>query len=35
LVDVSDCAIIIRHADPVVGEINVHFPRAGFDVAAA
>jgi glutathione S-transferase len=35
LVGVSDCAIIVRRADPMVGEINVHFPRAGFDVAAA
>jgi glutathione S-transferase len=35
LVGVSDYAIIVRRTDPTVGEINVHFPRAGFDAAAA
>lgn len=34
LVGVSNSSIIIRRTDPMVGEINVHFPRAGFDVAA-
>ena len=27
--------IVIRHEDPSVGKVNVHFPRVGFDVAAA
>jgi glutathione S-transferase len=27
--------IIIRHEDPSVGKVNVHFPRVGFDVAPA
>ena len=28
-------AIVIRRSDPVVGEVCVHFPRAGFVVASA
>ncbi|MGA2291453.1 hypothetical protein [Bradyrhizobium sp.] len=27
--------IVIRHQDPSVGKVNVHFPRVGFDVAPA
>ena len=27
--------IVIRRSDPAVGEVHVHFPRAGFVVAAA
>jgi glutathione S-transferase len=27
--------IIIRHEDPSVGRVNLHFPRVGFDVAPA
>jgi glutathione S-transferase len=27
--------IVIRCEHPRVGEVNVHFPRAGFDVTAA
>jgi glutathione S-transferase len=27
--------IVIRHEDPSVGKVNVHFPRVGFDVAPA
>jgi glutathione S-transferase len=27
--------IVIRHEDPSVGNVNVHFPRVGFDVAPA
>ena len=27
--------IVIRRGDPVVGEVNVHFPRAGFRVVPA
>jgi glutathione S-transferase len=27
--------IVIRHEDPSVGQVNVHFPRVGFDVAPA
>ncbi|MGN1289603.1 MAG: glutathione S-transferase family protein [Bradyrhizobium sp.] len=26
--------IVIRHEDPSVGNVNLHFPRVGFDVAA-
>lgn len=26
--------VVIRHEDPRVGEVNLHFPRAGFDVVA-
>ena len=24
--------VVIRHEDPSVGRVNLHFPRAGFDV---
>jgi glutathione S-transferase len=24
--------IVLRHEDPSVGRVNLHFPRAGFDV---
>ena len=27
--------VVIRHADPRVGSIHLHFPRAGFDVSRA
>ncbi|WP_076865841.1 glutathione S-transferase family protein [Bradyrhizobium mercantei] len=27
--------IVIRHEDPSVGKVNLHFPRVGFDVALA
>jgi glutathione S-transferase len=27
--------IVIRHEDPSVGKVNLHFPSVGFDVAAA
>jgi glutathione S-transferase len=27
--------IVIRHEDPSVGKVNLHFPRVGFDAAAA
>jgi glutathione S-transferase len=27
--------IILRHEDPSVGRVNLHFPRVGFDVAPA
>ena len=27
--------IVIRHQDPSVGEVNLHFPRVGFDLAPA
>lgn len=26
--------VVIRHVDPRVGEVNLHFPRAGYDVVA-
>lgn len=35
LVAVSDTRVVLRRTDPGLGEINVHFPRAGFDAAAA
>ena len=28
-------AIVLRRSVPELGEINVHFPRVGFDVTAA
>ncbi len=31
----TDDEIVIRHADPSVGEVNLHFPRVGFDVVPA
>jgi glutathione S-transferase len=27
--------VVIRHEDPSVGKVNLHFPRVGFDVALA
>lgn len=27
--------VVIRHTEPSVGDVNLHFPRAGFDVQAA
>ena len=27
--------IVVRHEDPSVGKVNLHFPRVGFDVVAA
>ena len=27
--------VVIRRTDPTAGELNLHFPRAGFDVVAA
>ena len=35
LVASSADAIVIRRSDPVVGEVCIHFPRAGFVVASA
>lgn len=35
LLAVSDRAIVLRRTVPGLGEINVHFPRVGFDVTAA
>ena len=26
--------VVLRHEDPSVGAVNLHFPRVGFDVAA-
>lgn len=35
LVAASDSEIVIRRHDPQAGELQVHFPRLGFDVVAA
>jgi len=35
LLAIDDRAIVIRRVDPEAGDLNLHFPRAGFDVAAA
>ncbi len=35
LVSVSADAVVLRRTVAALGEINVHFPRAGFDAAAA
>lgn len=35
LVAVTDTRVVLRRTDPGLGEINVHFPRAGFDAATA
>lgn len=35
LVAASDQEVVIRRRDGRVGEVQVHFPRAGYDVAAA
>lgn len=32
LVAADALEIVIRHEDPRAGKVNVHFPRAGFDV---
>ncbi|HXX04645.1 MAG TPA: glutathione S-transferase family protein [Xanthobacteraceae bacterium] len=34
LLAIDDAEIIIRRHDPLVGDLNIHFPRVGFDVAA-
>ncbi len=34
LLAIDDRAIVIRRVDPEAGDLNLHFPRAGFDVAA-
>ncbi len=35
LIAASAQSVVLRRLDPALGEINVHFPRAGFDVAPA
>jgi glutathione S-transferase len=35
LLAVDDGAIVIRRHDPQVGDLNVHFPRVGFDLLPA
>jgi glutathione S-transferase len=35
LVALNAQRIVIRRADPAVGEVNVHFPRAGFELRKA
>jgi glutathione S-transferase len=35
LLAIDDIEIVIRRNDPLVGDLNVHFPRVGFDVTAA
>ena len=35
LLAVDDTTIVIRRHDPLVGDLNVHFPRVGFDLVAA
>ncbi|MGB6543225.1 MAG: glutathione S-transferase family protein [Xanthobacteraceae bacterium] len=35
LLAIDDNEIIVRRHDPLAGDLNVHFPRVGFDVAAA
>ncbi len=34
LLAVDDAAIVIRRHDELVGDLNIHFPRVGFDIAA-
>jgi len=34
LLAIDDAEIVIRRRDDFVGDLNVHFPRVGFDVAA-
>ncbi|MEI7970666.1 MAG: glutathione S-transferase family protein [Betaproteobacteria bacterium] len=34
LVDANAQRLVLRRADPLVGEVNVHFPRAGFRLTA-
>ncbi len=35
LLAIDDNEIVVRRHDPQAGDLNVHFPRVGFDVAAA
>jgi glutathione S-transferase len=35
LVTISPYEVVIRRSDPQVGEVDVHFPRAGFVVQKA
>ena len=35
LVAADDQEVVIRHAEARVGDVNIHFPRAGYDVVAA
>ena len=35
LVAANDCEIVIRHHDTQAGDLHIHFPRLGFDVATA
>lgn len=35
LVRADDREVVIRRSDPRAGTVHVHFPRAGYDVAAA
>ncbi|MEO8039026.1 MAG: glutathione S-transferase family protein [Betaproteobacteria bacterium] len=35
IVSMNAQTVVLRRADPVVGEVNVHFPRAGFVLAKA
>lgn len=35
LLAVTETRVVLRRTDPALGEINAHFPRAGFDAAAA
>lgn len=35
LLAVTETRVVLRRTDLALGEINVHFPRAGFDAAAA
>ncbi len=35
LVAAGDAEIVIRHVDAQAGELHIHFPRLGFDAAAA
>ena len=35
LLHLSDVAVVIRRSDPKAGEVNVYFPRTGFDVELA
>ena len=34
LLAVTETRVVLHRTDPALGEINVHFPRAGFDAAA-
>ena len=35
LVAADDQEVVIRRLDERVGEVNLHFPRAGYDVSTA